>query len=114
MYLNRVVLQNIKGFSEKCDLDFQSDDDRYPGWSVITGDNGSGKTAILKAIAIAILGPDQIRGLIPDFSGWVTGGAETCSISIEIKPNHDHEIIQRGGIPVHRVWVEVDVARRGL
>jgi AAA domain, putative AbiEii toxin, Type IV TA system/AAA domain len=112
MYLNRVVLRNIKGFSE-CDLDFHSDDYTHSGWSVITGDNGSGKTALLKAIAIAILGPDQIRGLIPDLSGWVTVGEEKGSISVEIKPDHDYDRTQRGGFPASTFWAEVGFERRG-
>lgn len=113
MYLNRVVLQNIKGFTEECDLDLSSDDATFPGWSVITGDNGSGKTALLKAIAIAILGPDQIRGLIPDLSGWVTVGQEKGSISIEIKPDHEYDRTQRGGFPANTFWAEVGFERRG-
>lgn len=113
MYLNRVVVRNIKGFSDECDLDLHSDDHSHPGWSVITGDNGSGKTALLKAIAIAILGPDQIRGLIPDLSGWVTVGEEKGSISVEIKPDHDFDKTQRGGNPATTFWAEVGFERRG-
>lgn len=113
MYLNRVVLRSIKGFSDECDLSFHSDDDTFPGWCVVTGDNGSGKTALLKAIAIAILGPDQIRGLIPDLSGWVTVGREKGSISVEIKPDHDYDRTQRGGFPTNTFWAEVGFERRG-
>lgn len=113
MYLNRVVLRSIKGFSDECDLDLHSDDHSYPGWSVITGDNGSGKTALLKAIAIAILGPDQIRGLIPDLSGWVTVGKEKGSISVEIKPDHEFDKTQRGGFPANTLWAEVGFERQG-
>src|SRR5690242_14520120 len=44
-------------------FDIDDPDAVYPGWCVITGDNGSGKTTVLKAIALALLGPDQARYL---------------------------------------------------
>ena len=48
-YIERVVLQNLKGF-KSLDFSFLRPDGQLPGWTVLTGDNGSGKTAILKAI----------------------------------------------------------------
>ena len=47
MYINRVVLDKIKGF-EVLDLDLRADDGECEGWTVFTGDNGSGKTAFLR------------------------------------------------------------------
>ncbi|MFI0540468.1 AAA family ATPase [Streptomyces sp. WSLK1-3] len=71
MYIERVVLKNIKGF-ESADLDLSGFDGEHAGWAVITGDNGSGKTALLKSICMAILGPDDSRVLLTDTRGWVT------------------------------------------
>ena len=52
MYIHRVVLKDVKGFKE-LDFSFRRHDGTYAGWTVLTGDNGSGKTALLKAIALA-------------------------------------------------------------
>jgi hypothetical protein len=49
--LDRVVLYNIGPF-EELSLDF------HPGWNVILGDNGSGKSTVLRAIALALCGDD--------------------------------------------------------
>jgi hypothetical protein len=57
-----------------------------PGGLSSTGDNGSGKTALLRAIALAILGPDQSLGLNPDLRGWVTSGQFRGTVSVEIRP----------------------------
>jgi AAA domain, putative AbiEii toxin, Type IV TA system len=111
MYLKRVVLNNIKGF-DTADLDLCPDGKSYPGWCVLTGDNGAGKTAALRAIALAVLGPDQSRGLIQDLSGWVTDGAEAGTISVEIRPNNTYDKTLRGGYPIRSTfWAEVEIAR---
>jgi hypothetical protein len=111
MYIKRVVLQNIRGF-EEADLDFCPEPKAYAGWSVITGNNSSGKTSFLKAISLAVLGPDQVRGLVQDFSGWVTEGAEEGTISVEIAPDHEVDRTLRGGYPVQGTfWAEVKISR---
>jgi hypothetical protein len=112
MYIDRVVLTNIKGF-ETGDLDLRPvESDYYAGWSVITGDNGAGKTALLRAISLALLGPDQTRGLLPDLRGWVTEGAVHGSISVELKPEHEHDKTAKGGAPLQgTLWAEVQIRR---
>jgi WD40 repeat protein len=51
--LRRVVLEDIGPF-ERLDLDFP----KQHNWKVLLGDNGVGKSTILKAIAVAIMGND--------------------------------------------------------
>jgi hypothetical protein len=113
MHIHRVVLRNIKGF-ERADLEFCPDGSSYPGWAVITGDNGAGKTAFLRAIALAMLGPDQARGIVQDLRGWVTEGADTGTISVEIKPDHEIDRTEKGGYPtVGTFWAEVEIRQEG-
>lgn len=51
MYIDKVRLTNIRGFR---DLEFSFDrgNGTYAGWTVLTGDNGSGKSTVLKCIAL--------------------------------------------------------------
>jgi len=83
MYVKRVVLESIRGF-ERIDFKFDRPDERYRGWWVITGDNASGKTALLKAIAMALIGPDVIRSLQPSFQGWIRQGDQKAVVAVEI------------------------------
>jgi hypothetical protein len=113
MYVRHVSLRNIKGF-EEADLTFCPDGASYEGWSVITGDNGAGKTALLKAMALALLGPDQVRALVPDLRGWVTEGERSGTISVEVKPHHDYDKTKRGGQPVKNTfWAEIEISSEG-
>ena len=112
MYVKRVVLENIKGFR---DLDFRFDrpGERYEGWTVITGDNASGKTALLKAIALAIVGPDVARALQPSLRGWIRRGAAKASIAVEIVP-HEQDRFTKGGRRYEKsFWSELDLAQDG-
>ena len=109
MYLKRVALNGIKGF-DNAELDFRPEGADYAGWSVVTGDNGSGKTALLRAIAMAIAGPDDARQLLPDLRGWVAHGRSSGTISVEIKPDHEVDRTERGGYPAKGTfWAEVEI-----
>jgi energy-coupling factor transporter ATP-binding protein EcfA2 len=70
MYVGKVSLRNIRGF-ESLDFDLQRPDGSYAGWTVFTGDNGSGKSALLRAIALALVGRDTARSLQPGLQGWI-------------------------------------------
>jgi energy-coupling factor transporter ATP-binding protein EcfA2 len=83
MYIRRVVLENIRGF-EKLDFTFERPDQSYAGWTVITGDNASGKSALLKSIALALVGPETIRTLQPNIDGWVRARTTQGTIAVQI------------------------------
>lgn len=82
----------------------------FPGWTVITGDNGSGKSTVLKAIALALLGPEKARSLQTSYDGWVTIGRDEGSVSLEIRPDADIDKTRAGGRPYKDTfWAEVDI-----
>jgi hypothetical protein len=83
VYVKRVVLENLRGF-EHLDFRFDRPDGKWKGWTVITGDNASGKTALLKAIALAVVGPDAARVLQPSLKGWIREGCTEATIAVEI------------------------------
>jgi hypothetical protein len=109
LYINRVVLDHIKSFDD-AELAFGNPGPRgSAGWAVITGDNGSGKTALLRAIALAVLGPDQSRGLVPDLRGWATHGAARGTVSVEVRPNSQYDKTLKGGYPTDSFWAEIEI-----
>jgi DNA repair exonuclease SbcCD ATPase subunit len=70
MYLKRVVIENIKCFG-RAELNLMSDDEQIKHWSVILGENGTGKSTLLQAIAMALVGPEygpfrRLLGGAPD------------------------------------------------
>jgi len=84
MYISKVTLRNIRGFAD-LQFDLTRDDGSYAGWTVFTGDNGSGKTSLLKAIAVGLIGKDTARALQPSFHRWIRDGAnDEAFIQLEI------------------------------
>lgn len=86
MHIKRLIIQNIRGFRDlDFDLEHGPGTGQYSGWTVFTGDNGSGKTAMLKAVALALNGPEFARALQPSLRGWVRKGAERGSVEAELR-----------------------------
>jgi DNA repair exonuclease SbcCD ATPase subunit len=56
VYLKKIRLQAIKCF-EDVTLKFPHHDGNYAGWNVILGENGRGKSTILRSIALGALHP---------------------------------------------------------
>ena len=54
------------------------------GWHVLLGDNGSGKSSFLKAIALAMVGAGRSEGLRQTWSDWLTRDEQEGSIRLRI------------------------------
>lgn len=85
MYLKTVQLTNIRGFSD-LKFDLVRPDGGYAGWTVFTGDNGSGKSSLLKAIAVALTGKETARALQPSFHRWIREGEQEGRIELAVVP----------------------------
>ncbi|GAA1617938.1 ATP-binding protein [Actinoplanes couchii] len=76
MYVKEIRLENVRGFhgARNVSLDLTRPDGSFAGWTVLAGRNGSGKTSLLRAVALAIGGPGVARNLVSDFASWVSVG----------------------------------------
>ena len=83
MYVHQIELKNIRGF-ENLKFNLERPDGSYAGWTVFTGDNGSGKSSLLKAVAVALTGRDTARALQSSFHRWIREGASEQEGRIEL------------------------------
>jgi AAA15 family ATPase/GTPase len=85
MHITNINIKNVKSISS-LDIDLTG---AGIGWHVIIGDNSSGKTTIMRAIALALLGEDDANALsyMPyiDLVSWVQKSKdEAAKISVTI------------------------------
>jgi hypothetical protein len=81
MHIQRVEISNIKGL-RSATLEFGAAP--LAGWHVVLGDNGSGKTTIIRAIAAALVGPQDVAGLRVDWEAWF--GPDMRTPRVEVWP----------------------------
>lgn len=86
MYITKIKLTNIRSF-ESLNLEFDLGQARLP-WTLILGDNATGKTALLRAIAVGLCDEPSAAGLIKESEeGYIRRGAKSGLIEVTIKPS---------------------------
>nr|GEU28428.1 hypothetical protein [Tanacetum cinerariifolium] len=83
MYVAKLNLQNVRSF-DSLEFDFRRPDGTLAGWTVFLGGNSSGKTTLLKAIALALMGPDSARQLVGNGLGWITQNERSAELTATI------------------------------
>lgn len=91
MYISRFELQNYKSFDEPAPLVLK------PGFNIITGQNNSGKTALLGALSLNfVANPHRSKrtiptpGILPNPSSW-------ADVSVMAGPKEVLQVLQRPG-----------------
>jgi hypothetical protein len=86
MYLNKINIKNIRSISN-----FEMTFPKPEGWHVIIGDNGAGKSTIVRSISLGIIGPKDLRALRLNLNDWVRQGENDLGhITLNIK-KHDQD-----------------------
>ena len=80
MYIQKVEIKNIRSISH-----FEMDFPKPAGWHVLIGDNGTGKSSIIKSIALGLVGLDEISGIKPNWNDWMKWGEDSFEVFLKIK-----------------------------
>ena len=81
MYIKSLEIKNIRSI-KKFEMDFK----KSAGWHVLIGDNGAGKSSIIRSIALALIGLTDAQALsgFEDFSNWLHPNANKGTVSLVI------------------------------
>ena len=96
MHVTRVRIENIRGI-KKLDWDFRkAANGNTAGWHVVLGDNGAGKSTILRSIALALVGPEEAQALRQDWNSWLRTGMRRGSIHVTLSRDSEHDSLVQG------------------
>lgn len=97
MYLSRVSLENIRSFKDGFTIDFEkgvSLQSERRLRTVVIGENGTGKTTLLRAIAVGIADRQDASGLVGEPTGqFVAEGASAALIKVRLKAKHSQNTV---------------------
>ena len=60
MYVTGIRIENVRSIER---LSWEIEPERAAGWHVLIGDNGSGKSSVLRSIALALIGKSGAEAL---------------------------------------------------
>ena len=80
MYIQKVEIKNIRSISH-----FEMTFPKPAGWHVLIGDNGAGKSTIVRAIAATLIGPEEIAAVLPVWEEWLSQSEKEGTILLELE-----------------------------
>src|ERR1051325_2073535 len=80
MFLQRLQIENIRSV-KSVEVDFYGSGNGNRKWSVLLGENGTGKTSILRAAALVLSGSDALPALMPNPKQWVRFNSKSARIA---------------------------------
>lgn len=89
MFLHKLEIENVRSLHH-AEIDFSaaSDETDEPGarrWTLFVGDNGTGKSSVLRCIALALVGGKELPELLGSPTAWVRRGSRTARIRVVIR-----------------------------
>jgi len=84
MYLKEATIQNVRAVKS-----FVFHFDRPQGWHVLIGDNGSGKSTIVQAIGLGLIGPYEAPALRLVYDEWLKPDPPFGDIRLKVETNDD-------------------------
>ncbi|HXD32268.1 MAG TPA: AAA family ATPase [Pyrinomonadaceae bacterium] len=110
MYIRKVRIKNIRGIDL---LDWSVSPRKEAGWHVIIGDNGAGKSTVLRSIALALVGPKEAIALRQNWNDWLTRGKSSGEIRLTLNYNVKlDKFTGSGNIPDRLLPVQVSFTRQ--
>ncbi|NNB93821.1 AAA family ATPase [Corallococcus exiguus] len=109
MYLSRISIRNFRGI-EELDWELPPKAPRA-GWHVFIGDNGVGKSSVLRAAALALVGWEEAPMLRLNWNDWVRFGTSSAKIHLRVETDPKADRLPDRSTVKGPLRVGVDVLR---
>jgi DNA repair exonuclease SbcCD ATPase subunit len=96
MHLEKFELSDMRVF-QKLTWDITRSTQNLAGWHVLLGENGSGKSSILRALALALTGPQQAAASRVELARLVRAGEKSAEIKLHVRQDKSRDFWSETG-----------------
>jgi predicted ATPase len=82
MFLRHLTIRNLRSIRD-LDISFVGRNDAPRKWTYLLGENGTGKSSVLRSLALALAGSEAAAELIGDPNDWIKLGCDEARIEVE-------------------------------
>ena len=93
MHIQRRIIENVRSI-EKLEIDFG---EPRAGWHVLLGDNGSGKSSVIRALALALVGPAEVAATRQSWQDWIRNDAASSRVVVKVMQDTEFDRWTRTG-----------------
>jgi predicted ATPase len=94
MYIKKVKIKKVRSI-DKFEMSFPKPN----GWHVLIGDNGAGKSTIIRSVALALIGCDEITAIKPNWNNWLQWKANQGDIELVLEKNIEFDLLNSPNNP---------------
>ena len=94
MYLRKFSIRNVRSI-ESLEMDFTRGQE--PGWHVILGSNGAGKSSAVRSFALLLMGEKEAYASRQDFRHWMRSTSLESTISGSLIRDQDFDMLSGEG-----------------
>jgi len=112
MYLRRFTVENIRS-APRVELSFKPGEEA--GWHVLLGANGSGKSSLIRAFALVMMGEKEAYASRQDFERWMRIDTDKSVIDATVVADHEYDDVKgRGKAQSRPISLSVHLERTSL
>jgi predicted ATPase len=83
MFLRRLILQNVRSI-ERLELPFTGLEGGTRKWTLLLGENGCGKSTVLRSISLLLAGSEALPELLGNPDAWIRVGCKECEFHADL------------------------------
>lgn len=109
MHVERLSIRNIRSLRQ---FTLELDPEETAGWHVLLGDNGAGKSTIVRSLALAVMGGPNAYATREDWSRWISHDRHTAVVEAVLRQHPEDRWVGSGRTSGEPIEVTVEISAR--